>query len=276
MTLSITSDLNLSGNFVNGTGATISGSGRLRFVGRTACTLASAGTTFGPAITCSTFGGSLTLQGAFTTSSSSGPVLEITTGTFSDNGYNVTLGSTANIAGVLLSGGTVSINAPWTIALKTNFWQATGGTVVGNGIISSTGMGPSTKSFLGGGINTYPTLNHGGSTPLTIFGYNTFANITNSYALVGNTTVRFEGGTTNTFAAFNLTGTVGKTCALAASTPATLKKPSEWLMGANSTNGGNNTGLTFAAGGGIDYLSVSYINGIQAATAGGSFLMMFM
>jgi phage gp45-like len=37
-------------------------------------------------------------------------------------------------------------------------------------------------------------------------------------------------------------------------------------MGANSTDSGNNTGLTFTAGGGIDYLNVSYINGTVVST----------
>jgi hypothetical protein len=49
-------------------------------------------------------------------------------------------------------------------------------------------------------------------------------------------------------------------------------------MGANSTDVGNNTGLTFTAGGGIDYLNVSYINGTVVAPAsgvGGNFLMFF-
>jgi hypothetical protein len=32
-------------------------------------------------------------------------------------------------------------------------------------------------------------------------------------------------------------------------------------MGANSTNSGNNTNLTFSDGSGIDYLNVSYITG---------------
>jgi hypothetical protein len=41
-------------------------------------------------------------------------------------------------------------------------------------------------------------------------------------------------------------------------------------MGANSTDNGNNTGLTFTAGGGIDYLSVNYINGVSTAVYNGN------
>jgi hypothetical protein len=36
-----------------------------------------------------------------------------------------------------------------------------------------------------------------------------------------------------------------------------------WYVGANSINGGNNTGLIFTAGGGIDYLSISDITGTR-------------
>ena len=45
----------------------------------------------------------------------------------------------------------------------------------------------------------------------------------------------------------------------------TLNKAGTWYMGANSTDSGNNTGLTFAAGSGIDYLNVSYITGTAVA-----------
>jgi hypothetical protein len=41
-------------------------------------------------------------------------------------------------------------------------------------------------------------------------------------------------------------------------------------MGANSTNVAGNTNLVFTAGGGADYLNVSYINGIVASGAGNS------
>jgi hypothetical protein len=49
-------------------------------------------------------------------------------------------------------------------------------------------------------------------------------------------------------------------------------------MGANSTNNGNNTGLSFTDGGGIDYLAVSYINGTVVAPPAASnsnFFLMF-
>ncbi len=54
-------------------------------------------------------------------------------------------------------------------------------------------------------------------------------------------------------------------CSLTAS----LFKLTAWNVGANSVNGGNNTGLTFAGGGTNDYLSISYITGTNSLAVGG-------
>jgi hypothetical protein len=55
----------------------------------------------------------------------------------------------------------------------------------------------------------------------------------------------------------------------------TLTKPSAWNVGANSTDAGNNLGLSFTAGGN-DYLSISYIEGVSTApVAGGNFFLLF-
>lgn len=134
-------------------------------------------------------------------------------------------------------------------------------------------------SFSGGG-GTYSslTIDQGNAGALTISGNNTFANITNSYSATGATTVKFTSGSTNTFTAFNLTGSAGNVCTLGASTTsqATLIKSTPWYMGANSTDGGNNTGLTFTAGDGIDYLSVSYIKGsLPPGPSSGKMFLMF-
>jgi hypothetical protein len=120
-------------------------------------------------------------------------------------------------------------------------------------------------------------LNQGGIGTLTVSGNNTFSNITNT---VNVTTVLFTSGTTNIFTNFNLSGALASLVTLGATTTsqATLQKGSTWFMGANSTDSGNNTGLTFTAGGGIDYLNVSYINGTVVAPAsgvGGQFLVFF-
>jgi hypothetical protein len=87
----------------------------------------------------------------------------------------------------------------------------------------------------------------------------------------------FTAGTTNVFTAFNLTGQATRVCTLGSTSAAqaTLQKSTTWYMGANSTNGGNNTNLVFSAGDGIDYLSVSYINGLPAVVTNKGYFFNF-
>jgi len=244
------------GNWINGTGITLTGPGQITFAGRGSQTITSAGKTFTQGITVNTPGGSVTLQDAFTTSS--GTQSGLGAGTFDANGYNFTAtGYSSNNTGVrtiAIGSGTWTLNgigSPWNTPTITNL------TVTGTGTISLTNA--SAKIFNGGGITTYPTLNQGGTGALTVTGSNRFAAMTNT--AIGS--VLFTGGTTNEFTTFNLDGASGNLLTLSSTntTQAILKQPSVWYMGANSTNGGNNTGLTFTAGGLSDYLNVSYING---------------
>jgi hypothetical protein len=154
---------------------------------------------------------------------------------------------------LILGSSVVSIagSSPWDATTTTNL------TITGNGAISLTGG--SDKSFIGGGIQTYPTLNQGGHGRLTIGGSNKFAGLTNT--AIGR--IQFTGGTTNEFTNFNVNGVSGNLLQIGSTntTQATLKKPGAWNVGANSTDAGNNTGLSFT-GSSPDYLSVSYINGV--------------
>lgn len=250
------------GNWINGSGISFSGSSSLTFMGRTSQTITTASATFTQPFTINSPDGSVTLEGSFNTSASSSNALNILQGTFDATTYNVTLSGAA-------SGVATVSNAPRTIAIGSGTWSITGTggwnasistnlTVTGTGIISLTST--SAKSFQGGGIQTYPTIRQGGTGTLTISGSNKFANITNT--AIGS--VLFTGGTTNEFNTFSLSGVSGNLLTLGSTntTQAILKKPGVWYMGANSTNAGNNTNLTFTAGGTIDYLTVSYINGL--------------
>lgn len=139
---------------------------------------------------------------------------------------------------------------------------ATNLTTTGTGTINLTSA--SSKTFAGGGAS-YPTLNQGGAGTLTITGSSTFANITNT---VQPATVLFTAGTTSTFTLFSLTGTAGNLITIGSPTSAqhTLSKASgtvtvdylsisysnatggaTWDPGANSIDGGNNSGWVFAA-----------------------------
>jgi hypothetical protein len=122
----------------------------------------------------------------------------------------------------------------------------------------------SAKTFTGGDIQTYPTINQGGTGALTITGSNKFANITNT--AIGS--VLFTGGTTNEFTVFNLNGTstaARLTLGSTNTTQVTLRKPSAWNVGTGSLDSGNNTGLSFTAGSN-NFLNISYVIGVDTST----------
>ena len=265
------------GNWINGTGTTLSGTGAMTFAGRGNQTITSAGKTFGQSFAINTPGGSVTLQDAFTGTNTGVNTINLFAGTFDANSYNVTV---TTFGGAVTTARTAAIGSgTWTLSGSGtqvwNFGTSTNLTVTGTGTISLTSA--SAKTFAGGGISySGITLDQGGAGTLTITGNNTFANITNT--AIGR--VQFTGGTTNIFTAFNLNGASGNLLQIGSTntTQATLQKSSAWLMGANSTDAGNNTGLSFTAGGGIDYLSVSYINGTvvtPSATYSGNFFAFF-
>jgi hypothetical protein len=281
MTLGIgTTTPTVYGNWINGTGSNNStGTGTITFAGRGSQTLTSATKSFACFIVINTPSGSVTLQDQLTCTGASGGILNLTAGTFDANGFAVSLNSSGfsstNSNVRTLAFGTGG-SATWTIGGSGTAWTlatSTNLTVTGTATISMTSA--SAKSFSGGGIQTLPTLNQGGTGALTISGSNKFVAMTNT--AIGS--VIFTSGTTNEFTTFSLSGVLGTLLTLGATltSQAILKKPTAWNVGANSTNGGNNTGLTFAAGGGIDYLSISYINGqlVTSPAGNGNFLVFF-
>jgi hypothetical protein len=214
------------GNWINGTGVTISGTGALTFAGRGSQTLTSAGRTFTQGFTIQTPSGSVTLQDAFETNRVTASALNVRYGTFDANGYNVTLSGSSSAVDLddLTSTRTVAVGSgTWTIA-GTGGWDAspsTGLTVTGTGIISLTSA--SAKTFIGGDLSySGITVNQGGAGTLTVTGNNTFANITNT--ATGATTLNF-GTTTQRVANFTATGTAGNVLTIqgsSATSPCTL------------------------------------------------------
>ena len=268
MTLS-TSVNSIYGNWINGTGTTLSGAGTMTFAGRGSQTITSVGKTFTQFISINSPSGSVTLQDAFTTSLNGSGAFSVFTGTLNLNGYTLTCSGnsssfqiTATTARTLAfgSGGTITVagNNGWNAGTSTNL------TVTGTGTINLTSA--SAKTFAGGSFSySGITLNQGGAGDLTITGSNTFGNITNT---VQPASVLFTAGTTNTFSNFSLSGTSGNLITIGSVTAAshTLSKASGtvsrdflsisqstatggalWYAGANSTNGGNNTGWIFTA-----------------------------
>lgn len=207
--------------------------------------------------------GSWTLQDNLTVGTTRS--LSFLQGTFIAGAKNVTMGSFVSSgasARVLNMGSGI-----WTITAAGTAWNVSGGTnysvTPGTATISMTAA--TAKSFTGG-QRAYPTLNQGGAGALTIVDSNTFNNITNT---VQPATITFTAGTTTTVKAFTVSGTAGNLITLGSTTTSAANlymlgagyinvnylsisyinaSPAGiWYAGANSTDGGNNTGWIFTA-----------------------------
>ena len=197
-----------------------------------------------------------------------------TNGTIDLNLNTLTIGSTgsyttaAGTKNITFNGGILVCQAATATAFNnaapTNFTTTAG---TGTGEIRMTAAGA--KTFVGGGSTYNCTLSNNGAGALTITGSNTFTTIANG---VQPTTFTFTSGTTTTLTNWNISGTSGNlvTIGSTAASAHTLSKASgtvsadyltisfstatggaTWNAGANSTDGGNNTGWVFSAPSGI-------------------------
>jgi len=211
------------GNWINGSGVSITGNGVINFAGRSSQSVTSANVAFPNSFQISSPGGSVAI-----TDSCSINLLILTAGTFNANNQNVAItnavGNNANISGTLtrtlaIGSGiwTLSGTTPWGAGTTTNL------TVTGTGTIRL--ISGSTKTFTGGSFSyTNITLDQGGAGQLTISGSNTFGNITNSYGSTAASTINFA-NTTTTVSQFTAAGTAGKLLTIqgtSAAAPATL------------------------------------------------------
>jgi hypothetical protein len=257
-------------------------------------TITTNGTSAGVSVTFNGIGGGWSLGSALST-----PTLTLTNGTLDLAGYTTThslrLTTATGTKNLTFNGGNIlCINLGTTAfnnAAPTNFTTTAG---TGTGTISMTAA--TAKTFVGGGSTFNCTLNQGGAGALTITGSNTFSDITNT---VQPASVLFTAATTSTFSNFSLSGTSGNLITIGSVTAAshTLSKASGtvsadflsisrstatggagWYAGANSTDGGNNSGWIFTAppGGGytITANNGSYtITGQSATLSKGRFLL---
>jgi hypothetical protein len=270
MTLTINIACSIYGNWINGTGTTLSGGGTTTFSGRGSQTFTSAGKSWTPNLTINSPGGAITLQDALTSTNSTASCFALTGGTFNANGYNVTLAGQCAIN--LTSAGTLAFGSgTWSLSFTGIALTATSTnlTVTGTGTISLTSA--SAKTFGGGSVSyTNITLNQGGAGTLTISGNNTFKDITNTSGVANTINI---GTTTQTITtSWTAAGTVGNiqtVSGTSASSPGTLvftgaglaanvdylaitgvraySLSTTWYAGANSTNNGS-LGWIFAAG----------------------------
>jgi hypothetical protein len=211
-------------------------------------------------------------------------VLVLNLGTFDLNGFTLTLPSfTSNNSpnARTIAIGTVQMLLTGSGGGIWNAANSLGLTVTGTGTINLTGS--SAKTFMATSVNfSGNTINQGGAGAMTIIGgSNTFGNITNTYKSTGATSILFTAGTTNTFTDWNASGESTRLLTIGSATAAshTLSKASgtvnadflsisrstatggaTWNAGANSTDGGNNSGWIF---------------GTPPATATGNFLVFF-
>lgn len=261
------------GNLTYGSGITVDGNiFSVEFRGRnTTQTITSAGKTLSNRFSIYAIGGTVRLGDALTLSNSNTP-MTLFNGTFNTQNFNLTLtdaGSRFLISGTATKTLTLGSSLV-TIAGQSGFIASspsTGTTITANtATISLTSSGP--KSFDGAGLNYNGlTVNQGGAGALTISGANTFGNITNTYSATGATTITFTAATTNTFSNWNASGAAAKLLTInSTGAAATVSKSSgvvsadylsisnstatggaTWYAGANSTNGGGNTGWIFSA-----------------------------
>ena len=284
VTLAMTSTFTnlVCGNFINGTGTTLTGAGVMTFAGRGSQTITSAGNTFTQRFTVDTPSGSVTLQDAFTSSNAN--TFTVTSGTLNANSYNITLsGSGGGIVSSNTNVRTIAVGSgTWALAgNSTNAWNvgtSTNLTVTGTGTISLTSA--SDKTFVGGGVAyTDITLNQGGNGALTISGNNTFKTISSTAA--GANTINIGTTTQRITTSWTAAGTAGNILTVqgtSASSPGTLvftgsgtaanvdylaitgvraySLDTTWFAGANSTNNGS-LGWYFQSGGTTVTASVS-------------------
>jgi hypothetical protein len=259
------------GNWVNGTGTTLTGGATYTFSGRGSQTITSAGRSFSQPIAVYSPNGFVTLQDAFSSSSTSDSSFQLLEGTFDANGFNFTTSGGVALAFTTVPRTTAIGSGTWTIA-GTGGWSAatsTNLTVTGTGTISLTSA--SAKTFAGGSVDySGITLNQGGNGTLTISGNNTFKTISSTAA--GANTISLGTTTQTITTSWTAAGTVGNVQTVSgtsATSPGTLvfsgaglaanvdyltitgvraySLSTTWYAGANSTNNGS-LGWIFEAG----------------------------
>lgn len=165
MTLNIAAGPTIYGDWTNGSGTTLSGSSILAFSGRNTQTIISAGKTFPGNVTIDTYGGTVQLGDALTSTT-----LEVVNGTFSTQNFNLTVSSLTssynNVRTINLGSSTVSASSGLTLSNITNLTFN-----AGTSQINVSGSGFST-----GGL-TFNNVSFTGSSA-SISGANTFNNLT--------------------------------------------------------------------------------------------------
>jgi hypothetical protein len=281
MTLSLSSSQpNVLGDWINGTGVTVSGTTlSIFFTGRATQTITSAGRTFTAKGINITSAGTVSLADNLVTTGTQG--VNVVSGTFNTNNFSITTNSfgssNSNIRTLNLGTSTINVTSTGTVW---DFSTSTNLTYNGaSATINLTDTTTTARTFAGGGV-TFNTLNIGGATgssTLNLLGTGTtFNNITSTKTVahtisVGatSTTINFNNfnvsgsagnlvsitGTSNTTSIFNYTGSgvvsvnyINYSSGIfGPASSATV--PYVWYLGTNSTNSfGSTTRAAFING----------------------------
>lgn len=269
-TLSGTGAPNIYGNVTLGSGISITHSGVSVFSGRGTQTYISAGKIVLAGFTVNKPTGTFQHGDAFTTSTGT---ITVTAGTYTTQNFNISGSgfSSTNTNTRSITFGTSTLTFSGTSPI--NFATATGLTF--SGASSTINLSATAAKTFAGGGQTFGTVSSTGGTtnPLIISGNNKFTTLTNS----ARTFLIFPANTTQEVTNFTYSGAVGSVVrwyTSIAGQRATLKTPLS-AVGTNSTNGGNNDGLTFT-GTSPDYFyvkDIAYSQLIIPSTA--NFLMFF-
>ncbi len=162
------------GNWINGSGPTVSGSAPI-FSGRNTQTITSAGKTMSIGIVVDTYGGTVELADALSVGSNT---LTVTNGTFDTKNYNVTAGSfsaaTTNVSEITLGSSTVTLSgtSPITFSLNNTFTFNAGTSQINLTSISN--------SSFAGGQKVFYNVSYTGTSAVThtITVSNTYNNLT--------------------------------------------------------------------------------------------------
>lgn len=267
MTLNYSASYNFYGSHTLGSGLTVSGTTAQTFSGASTIIFTSAGKTIPFPIVIDTSSGTFQLGDAVTTSNT----ITHTRGIFSGVTYNLTCttfsSNNSNSRTINMGSGTWTLSGTGTIWDFTTTTGLTFNKDTANILLSNT---TTTARTFAGGNQTYNVLTIGGATgisALTFTGSNTFSGLASTKTVAH--TLSFTAGTTTTVAAWTITGTSGNVVTIQSATAAshTLSKTgggvvscnfmsisrstatpaTTWYAGANSTNGGNNSGWTFTA-----------------------------
>jgi hypothetical protein len=249
MTLAGSGAINVHGDVTYGSGITSTASGNWIFVKPGVQVFTTAGKSLANGVTVNSPSCTFRHGDAYTSTSS----ITVTSGTYETQNYAVTASgfTGSGTSTITLGSSTVSITGSiLTVGSGTTFSGASS-TIV----LSSSG----TKLFSGGG-KSFGTVSVTGGTTTTEFRINNSATITT----LSNTAYNllwFLPGVTLTVTNFNYSGAAGNVVRWYTQTPGqrAYVSLSSYAVGANSVDGGNNSGLTFT-GSSPDYFYVKDIS----------------